>query len=394
MPNYGSGSWFGLPEMGVTERGMELISGLVGVTPDKSNYESIYSAQQSSNPSSNNNSSSNTMYGPSPTQSTSYPNQSIGSYNSGDNYSQPSDVVQNGGGSGSEPSFKDMLSSVNDQYSGMMSSMDSQIAGLGDVQNQFMGNIGNSVTAQQGLVNNSLEQGQNQLNQNTETAKQTEKSTLRTLSEDVMNMLQAGNQKLGGMGASDSSASDMLKWAIAKQGNKNTANVVGQTREILSNIENLGVELKSKAQESLLEIDQWKAEQERGIMEYVSGLKKALEAQKNNIDSSMRSQNIDAIKSQYENAKNRMQQLEDYSMQYKDNLAADYISRQRTLQDYASQLQTKANYGGGYATDAGNISGLQANAGSVNTSPVLGSYNDDEESNIFGAGGGGGIGSW
>ena len=287
-----------------------------------------------------------------------------------------------------------MLSSVNDQYSGMMSSMDSQIAGLGDVQNQFMGNIGNSVTAQQGLVNNSLEQGQNQLNQNTETAKQTEKSTLRTLSEDVMNMLQAGNQKLGGMGASDSSASDMLKWAIAKQGNKNTANVVGQTREILSNIENLGVELKSKAQESLLEIDQWKAEQERGIMEYVSGLKKALEAQKNNIDSSMRSQNIDAIKSQYENAKNRMQQLEDYSMQYKDNLAADYISRQRTLQDYASQLQTKANYGGGYATDAGNISGLQANAGSVNTSPVLGSYNDDEESNIFGAGGGGGIGSW
>lgn len=262
-----------------------------------------------------------------------------------------------------EPSLEDLLRDVHKQYAPVLSDIDQRIQMLEPQKAEFMGNLASQYGTQQGLVQNALEQGQTQLQQNEAEAYGTEKKTLRTLADDIRNLLNAGNMKLGSMGASDSSATEMLKYALAKQGNRRTADVVGQTRDIIGKIRNIGVQLQQQAQDKLLRLEQWKAEQEMDINKFITDLKNKLLDARGNVKMDLSQDTVDQLKAEYAYAKERRDAVEDQYTGIQQQLAIDYEMRRRNIEEYAQQLALNNQYSGGYATNYGQLSGLGQTAG-------------------------------
>ncbi len=286
----------------------------------------------------------------------------------------------------SKPSLKDLLRNIHEQYAPVLSDIDYRISLLPGQESEMLGTVESNVQSQQGIVNNALAQGQAGLARNEELAKTSEKSTLRKLAQDVQNLLQAGNMRLGSLGASDSSATAMLNYALAKQGNQRTADVVSQTRNILGEIRNIGEQLKFQAQEKLLQIDQWKAEQTQAVKNYINDIRNQLLDARGNVRMDLSQRNVEELIAEYNYARDRYNQINDYYMQLQDALATDYITRQRNIEDYAKQLELNNRYTGGYVNNYGNIAGLAGNIGNMSNDigvPINYNYSKEEEDNNY-----------
>jgi len=286
----------------------------------------------------------------------------------------------------SQPSLKDLLRNTHEQYAPVLSDIDYRIGLLPGQESEMLGTVESNVQSQQGIVNNALAQGQAGLARNEELAKTSEKSTLRKLAQDVQNLLQAGNMRLGSLGASDSSATAMLNYALAKQGNQRTADVVGQTRNILGEIRNIGEQLKFQAQEKLLQIDQWKAEQTQAVKNYINDIRNQLLDARGNVRMDLSQRNVEELIAEYNYARDRYNKINDYYMQLQDALATDYLTRQRNIEDYAKQLELNNRYTGGYVNNYGNIAGLAGNVGNMSNDigvPINYNYSKEEEDNNY-----------
>ncbi len=377
---FGPGNWLGLPELGLTEK--------LGGKAESTHAAAVRKgASQSILTSHGVNEGGGGGGGSSWGTNTSLKSSSI---NPTDGYKTLSNEGDSDDGSGtkepSQPSLKDLLRNIHEQYAPVLSDIDYRIGLLPGQESEMLGTVESNVQSQQGIVNNALAQGQAGLARNEELAKTSEKSTLRKLAQDVQNLLQAGNMRLGSLGASDSSATAMLNYALAKQGNQRTADVVGQTRNILGEIRNIGEQLKFQAQEKLLQIDQWKAEQTQAVKNYINDIRNQLLDARGNVRMDLSQRNVEELIAEYNYARDRYNQINDYYMQLQDALATDYITRQRNIEDYAKQLELNNRYTGGYVNNYGNIAGLAGNVGNMSNDigvPINYNYSKEEEDNNY-----------
>ncbi len=143
-----------------------------------------------------------------------------------------------GGTQPSAPSYEDIMrSQISSGYSNYFGQLD-----------QMLGGLGTEKTARENIANTSANQNIEDLlattNQNVESLgkekTKTESAQVKSLadiSNNLRNLMQAGNTYLGARGAGDSSAVPQYAYAVTKLGSQQRGDVVSQTRNIIANID-------------------------------------------------------------------------------------------------------------------------------------------------------------
>jgi len=137
----------------------------------------------------------------------------------------------------SGPSYEDqMRGQIDSGYNNYFSELDNMLGGL-DTQRQAQENIANN-SFQGNLTDLGLqrEQNLNELSTQERKAEEGQVKTLKDISSNIRNLMSAGNTYLGSRGAGDSSAVNQYGYALTKLGSQQRGDVMGQTRQILSDI--------------------------------------------------------------------------------------------------------------------------------------------------------------
>jgi len=243
------GSWFGLPDFGVTEA----VGGL---------FNKPTTAQGGSN-----------LFGPTSRAQVPGATGPIGQ-GTPTPYQQPGQVLGTsaGGGGGGQLSAPnpndpgDPRSPAYGQQSDPYAALRSEISGAWDSYLTGLqgtsGFIDQQRTAQEGIAGSQLKQGQEGL--------QGQKAkSLRDIANTTRNAFQAGNNYLGSMGAGDSSAANMYSYAINKDANK-------QMGDLNNFVTGEMTKLQSTYDQQIQGIAQWFAQSQQQLKQQIAegGLKK------------------------------------------------------------------------------------------------------------------------
>lgn len=291
MADVHAGSWFGLPDFGVTEA----IGGLFGAPKTASggsNISAAFAPQQ------------NAQVLGSGTQKSTWQNPSDPKFAAGNAFqTSPVATSNNGGGSagGGDAHINPSTGVWDDNYfasqqQNNVNSREQQVRG--EIDNGYNGYFGQldsilneglpgQKAAQEGIVNSQYDQGVNQLNTQKALGQQDlqgqrdkagtqQAKTLQDLSDNIRNLFQSGNVYLGARGASDSSASNQYAYGLTKMGSQQRGDVTAQyaginndinARETRLNEIHSGQinDLKSQHDQQVNQIAQWFGEQQNAL---------------------------------------------------------------------------------------------------------------------------------
>jgi len=139
-------------------------------------------------------------------------------------------VQTDGGGA---PQVPDYASQLYGQINSLYDNLSSGLAPQRDAQEQI---INNNFEQGKSDLNANLSQGNAQLDTQSRKNQERKVSTLRDLTDNLRNQMQAGQVFLGAKGAGDSSAADQYSYALTQLGNKSRGNVLGQTNSVEADI--------------------------------------------------------------------------------------------------------------------------------------------------------------
>lgn len=267
LPHAHSGSWFGLPDFGVTEA----VGGLLGQPR---------TAQGGSN-----------LFGGTRAQTPTQPSgQVLGTTNTGPGGAYPiAGGRPTGGGSPvntlsapvQQTSLPDYAAETRNAIN---SGYDSYFSQLDDVLNN---GLPSQRAAQEGIVGSQYQQGVNDLTTqknlgvqdlNAQRTKATAQQgrTLQDISDNIRNLFTAGNVYLGSRGAGDSSAANQYSYALTKLGSKQRGDVTSQYADINNDIDGRETRLNEiynqqltnqglERDQKLNSIAQWFGEQQNAL---------------------------------------------------------------------------------------------------------------------------------
>src|SRR4030042_6638110 len=219
----GWGNMLGLPEWNISEWINPVKTAKADYTPPQDDIYGEQSLAQSTNPTS----------------------QVLGLQSPTGGEPVPTSGEPTGGTSG--PSYEDMMrQSIEGGYNNYFNELD----------NMLNGGLTTQRTAQEGIANTSyntnvtdlgLQRESNQADLNVQ-GQQTETNqvkTLKDISSNIRNLMNAGNTYLGRMGAGDSSAVNQYAYGLTKLGSQQRGDVQSQTASILSDIADRGSKLNN-----------------------------------------------------------------------------------------------------------------------------------------------------
>ena len=178
--------------------------------------------------------------------------------------------------------------------------------------------------------------------QDVETRKRT---SLEELAQNLRNLLKATQMRLGALGAGSSSASQVIApWAIAKQGARAGAQVIGSANQQLADLDKKMIDVKTTYETQLSQIRRWvsdKIDQIRQTYDYyraqLADLKRQAPIEKQNAINQLNQ----ALLS---NAISQINMYKQAALQYALTLDAWAKERSATLQEMKNQLAKTAEY--------------------------------------------------
>lgn len=269
---------------------------------------------------------------------------------------------------------------------------------FGQLDNMLNTYLPQQRTAQEGLAQNSyntsltdlgLQKESNQADLNTQKVKteQNQVKTLADVSNNIRNLMQAGNTYLGSRGAGDSSAVNQYAYALTKLGSQQRGDVQSQTASIMNDIADREAKLgniymqeknrlNGELNTQLGSIAQWFAEQQQAIAQAKANgeLSKSqdLQALSTNL-LNVAMQNINNIQNQ---AQTKQAQLEEWAMNNSTTLGELKKNMSSIGAFQAPGLSYSQINGTPQVDSSGNIS-TQFKGG-------VGSYSTDELKKLFG----------
>lgn len=222
-------------------------------------------------------------------------------------------------------------------------------------------------TAQEGIANDQYTQGLNSLDlQKTQglqdlgtqrtKVEQNQTKTLRDLSANLRNSFQAGNVFLGAKGAGDSSAANQYAYALTQQGNKQRSDVMQNSANNLSEIDNRETNLKNiyntevnnlqaAKDQQINQVASWFAEQQNAIRQAIAqgGLGKSQDLA--NLSKDILNQGLQAIAQINQNSQARYNALTQW--------AANNATTIQGLRDNLNQIAQFAPQMQGFSPIAG-----------------------------------------
>ncbi len=209
---------------------------------------------------------------------------------------------------------KRMLRQARSAYNPFFEDLSRQEAQIPTIQNDYMNVMNQGYGNQVASVNRGQEAGLSQANASAGVVKQNQATSLRDLASNLSSAVNAFGQRLGQAGAGDSSAANMSNFAYSKLANRNTADVMSQVREQLSEIETAKQNIIKDAQDKLGALETWKAEQTLSIQQYVRSLQDYISQARASGKTAMAQNEVDAIREGFTRSMERLQQINDFEI--------------------------------------------------------------------------------
>lgn len=267
-------------------------------------------------------------YAPPPRQRT------LGARDSVQTQNVPQAPTNTGGGDSGGDSGRGEPSLDLSPYFGELDRMSGMVDVFGEEQKASVGTL---AAEQTGQVEAEKERQLGRIEGYRGEARETKKTTLRDLSQDLINAMQAGQVYLGGIGAGASSAVGRMTGALSKAANKRSTDVFNQYNKIMSDINLKEEDVRTTVQQELSNIRQWKANKIAEVVQWVNSQKLQMQGMRADAQM-MASQN--ALQQAYD----RLNRIEQNTTNYSNALREWALSRSENLAQLKTNLQGVAQY--------------------------------------------------
>jgi len=178
--------------------------------------------------------------------------------------------------------------------------------------------------------------------QDVETRKGT---SLEELAQNLRNLLKATQMRLGALGAGSSSASQVIApWAIAKQGARAGAQVIGSANQQLADLDKKLIDVQTTYDTQLTEIKKWVNEKVQDIANIYRNYKAQIDQLKANAPVAKANALAQLDTALFQNALSQINMYKQAALQQAIALDAWAKDRSATLQDMKNQLAQVSQY--------------------------------------------------
>lgn len=368
--NIHKGSWLGLPDLGVTE--VMASSGSGGTTQDLSNALAGYPVTSGGQIYGENLISNN------PTPVTTQTSTTGGTPTPVTNPTNPTPSDQN---KVIEDAYNKIRSQITGGYDAYLSSLTNILEnGLPtqlSIQNKI---VDNQLQSGLGDLSTQNELGLNALNNESAKINQNQVKNLYDISSNIANLMQAGNNYMGSIGASGS-APKQYAYALSRLASEQRGNIVSQTRDLQSQIDqrkwqmstmyhNEVNKLNSEAQTKALQISQWFFDAQNQLVSQKGKLEFNKSQDLANLSTSLLDQAIAKI-----------DQIQYETSQKRSLLEQWVLNNSKTLAEAMAGFNQVAQYNPAMPTYNPMASAL--GGGQTDTKYLYGGYNSDEDEDLF-----------
>lgn len=292
------------------------------------------------------------------------------------NHKSNKDLISNEGAE-NEKRMREALSKARKMYDPVFSDLSAREAQLPQTQSELLGVVDMGQQTQEGIINRGKEQGLGTLGVAEGDARQEGKKSIRDISGNISSAVSAFGQKLGSMGAGDSSAANMANYAFTKMGNRLVSGAQENTRSQLAQINLKRQEVVSEAENNLAELGNWANEQKVQIGQYISQLRQAINSARTDAKMAMSAEEVEMVKSNYQMAMQRLQEVNNIYMQNKSAIQEAVMQHEMQMEAYSQALQQQAQYQVDPYTNTQAEPGTIGETGAVTGAPI--GYADDTE---------------
>ena len=179
---------------------------------------------------------------------------------------------------------------------------------------------------------------------------QRQAKSVRDLQENMRNLLQAGNIQLGVGGAGDSSAKDMLSFALSKAAGRSGADISNQAQAMYTDIDMQGNQIKATYDDNLAKLATWRDTNLSEVTKWAQEMLMNIESQK----ATARGQQAQALAANetniINNALSRLQQIDDQVSYWNKGIQEWALNRMAQIDDAKAKISGYGKYTPGQIT--------------------------------------------
>lgn len=238
---------------------------------------------------------------------------------------------------------KRLQGQIKDSFSSTIDNYKKQISGLPGQQQDSMEQIDVLAGTQRQSITDALNAALAKFGGYKEEVAGNQKNTLQDLADNTRNMFAAGNNYLGARGAGNSSATGMYSAALTQQANRQRADVQEQTNKQYNDLNIAQEDTKTQAQQSLDQVETWKATQQATIINQYQELKRQLESAYANAKDSQKSAIANLSTQLLSQAQASLSNINSIASQYQNSLAESLQDQSGQTGEMTSQVGSVAN---------------------------------------------------
>ena len=271
---------------------------------------------------------------------------------------------------------------INRQYDQINASLDAQAGYLPEQQNNLTNQVNTLYSGQLNDINSARAGANDALKASTDQVNNQEAQATQLLGQNISDAMDAGNAKLGGMGASDSSGADLYKYALTKLASQSRGQIVNQANQLLTQIGLKAADVKRTYDQQTNDLNTWKANQTQKIVQWATDNYNQLQQQKmqanaarqqdlTNLQMQLKAQAMQALQNVQSSYQTYQSAYDNWMTQHANSLSSMANTVQSGLQPVAN-VDTSVNTSSlNPVSDANLTSNLTANTGSGGASGVI-----------------------
>lgn len=233
---------------------------------------------------------------------------------------------------------------INSGFDRVLGGYNDMSSGIPLQQQEDEQTVGHNYNLQNEGINTDFQNQIKMLNTYKDDVMNRKKISLNELAANMKQMLTAGNTMLGGYGAGDSSAVEMLKYALAKQSDKSAVGLQNQVNTQLSELDRKAVEVEGAKAKAVQELSLWRNDALDKIRQNARSQLSSIQQAKIGADQGRMQALVGLETSILNQVTAQLQQIEAENRQNSRNI--DQWARERiaSLQDYKLKISQSGSF--------------------------------------------------
>lgn len=261
--------------------------------------------------------------------------------------------MPNGGGGGidaNQAAINAARNAFSNAYNPLFAQLDSMAGLIPQQQQQREQGIQNMYGSQVGEIQGARDSAMAGLDVSKQQVAQRQAKSVRDLQENMRNLLQAGNIQLGVGGAGDSSAKDMLSFALSKAAGRSGADISNQAQAMYTDIDMQGNQIKATYDDNLAKLATWRDTNLSEVTKWAQEMLMNIESQK----ATAKGQQAAALAANetniINNALSRLQQIDDQVSSWNKGIQEWALNRMAQIDDAKAKISGYGKYTPGQIT--------------------------------------------